>query len=66
MTSNEDAEIRKHVYKPLKRRSPTPLYYPLAAARAAAGAGAAAPGAHRRQATSVLDISLSGPAPDYD
>ena len=29
MTSNEDAEIRKHVYKPLKRRSPTPLYYPL-------------------------------------
>jgi len=42
MTSNEDAEIRKHVYKPLKRRSPTPLYYPLAAARAAAGAGAAA------------------------
>ena len=31
MTSNEDAEIRKHVYKPLKRRSPTPLYYPLLA-----------------------------------
>ena len=30
MTSNEDAEIRKHVYKPLKRGSPTPLYYPLA------------------------------------
>ena len=29
MTSNEDAEIRKHVYKPLKRASPTPLYYPL-------------------------------------
>jgi len=29
MTSNEDAEIRKHGYKPLKRRSPTPLYYPL-------------------------------------
>ena len=32
MTSNEDAEIRKHVYKtytPLKRGSPTPLYYPL-------------------------------------
>ena len=29
MRSNEDAEIRKHVYKPLKRRSPTPLYYPL-------------------------------------
>ena len=32
MTSNEDAEIRKHVYKPLKRGSPTPLYYPLAPA----------------------------------
>ena len=32
MTSNEDAEIRKHVYKPLKRRSPTPLYYPLVGA----------------------------------
>ena len=31
MTSNEDAEIRKHGYKPLKRRSPTPLYYPLRA-----------------------------------
>ena len=32
MTSNEDAEIRKHVYKPLKRGSPTPLY-PLIYAR---------------------------------
>ncbi len=30
MTSNEDAKIRKHVYKSLKRGSPTPLYYPLA------------------------------------
>ena len=30
MTSNEDAEIRKKIYKPLKRGSPTPLYYPLA------------------------------------
>ena len=29
MTSNEDAKIRKHVYKSLKRGSPTPLYYPL-------------------------------------
>ena len=29
MTSNEDAEIAKHVYKPLKCGSPTPLYYPL-------------------------------------
>ena len=29
MTSNEYADIRKHVYKPLKRGSPTPLYYPL-------------------------------------
>ena len=33
MTSNEDAEIRKHGYKPLKRRSPTPLYYPLISVR---------------------------------
>ena len=33
MTSNEDAEIRKKVYKPLKRGSPTPLYYPLVRAK---------------------------------
>ena len=33
MTSDADAEFRKHVYKPLKRGSPTPLYYPLQAVR---------------------------------
>ena len=43
MTSNEDAEIRKHGYKPLKRRSPTPLYYPLPGFAATPGVTARGP-----------------------
>ena len=60
MTSNEDAEIRKKVYKPLKRGSPTPLYYPLARRRppagapAGAGAGGGAPRASRSRAKASL------------